>query len=118
MWAILFSPLFSAYLHMKNWQALGHPEEAKIAKLWMIGVGVFFVVLIFLPDDSPVPRMTGIVLLMTWYYSHGKKQIVYVKGHLNNQYVKKSWVVPILVAIATIIALFFVVGLVVTMLGA
>ncbi len=63
MWAILFSPLFSAYLHMKNWQALGHLEEAKISKLWVIGVGVFCVVLFFLPDDIPIPRMTVLILV-------------------------------------------------------
>jgi hypothetical protein len=27
-WSLLFSPMFGAWLHMKNWAALGEPERA------------------------------------------------------------------------------------------
>ena len=28
-WSLLFSPIFGAYLHMQNWQALGQPDKAE-----------------------------------------------------------------------------------------
>ena len=31
-WSLLFSPAFGAFVHMKNWQALGEPEKAANAK--------------------------------------------------------------------------------------
>ena len=35
-WSLLFSPAFGAFLHMKNWQALGQPIKATSAKVWFV----------------------------------------------------------------------------------
>lgn len=35
-WSLLFSPAFGAFLHMKNWQALGQPNKATSAKVWFV----------------------------------------------------------------------------------
>ena len=32
MWSLLFSPVFGALVHMKNWQAMGEPEKAAASK--------------------------------------------------------------------------------------
>src|SRR5436190_17925418 len=34
-WCLLFSPVFGAYLHMRNWQALGDERHAQVNRNWM-----------------------------------------------------------------------------------
>jgi hypothetical protein len=35
-WSVLLSPAFGAFLHMKNWEALGEPDKAAGAKKWVV----------------------------------------------------------------------------------
>lgn len=35
-WSFFFTAAFGAYLHMKNWEALGRPEEAAKARKWLL----------------------------------------------------------------------------------
>jgi hypothetical protein len=51
-WSLLFTPAFGAFLHMKNWEALGEPAKASSAKLWatttlvvLVGISVAAVVM-------------------------------------------------------------------------
>ena len=37
-WCLLFTAAFGAYLHMRNWQALGQPDRARASRNWMIAV--------------------------------------------------------------------------------
>ncbi len=43
-WSLLFSPAFGAFVHMKNWQALGEPAKASTAKTWGIATLLVLVV--------------------------------------------------------------------------
>jgi hypothetical protein len=43
-WSVLFSPAFGAFLHMKNWQALGEPAKASAAKIWAIATLLVMVI--------------------------------------------------------------------------
>src|SRR3984957_21282364 len=75
-WSLLFSPAYGAFLHMKNWEALGEPDTAAAAKKWVV---LTLIVLALLPvatvllanngSMAAVPRLTGIVLLFGWYFS-------------------------------------------------
>ena len=33
-WSLIFTPIFGAILHMKNWEALGEPQKAAGARSW------------------------------------------------------------------------------------
>jgi hypothetical protein len=126
-WSLLFSPIFGAYLHTRNWEALGQPEKAARSKNWMIAsivcVALLAVVPLFLPDSKGVDalgRAGGFALLITWYYAMGKSQQAFVLGKFGKAYPRRGWSKPLLAAIGAVIALFvivFVVTLVVTMGG-
>ncbi len=116
-WSLLFSPAFGAYLHMKNWEALGEPGKAAASKRW---VAIYVVIIIglsvaaaFLPYNKTFPgllRLCGLCLLLGWYFASGKPQVDLVKSRYGKAYPKKGWGQPILIAFAAIIGFVFFVG--------
>lgn len=114
-WSLLFTPIFGSYLQMKNWQALGEIKEANTAKNWLIFTLVFILFINFLPyianadpeQSSTLSRGLGFWYIIIWYFAYARKQPKYVKQKLNDNYQKKSWLIPLVSA--TIIL--FIVGL-------
>jgi hypothetical protein len=121
-WSILFSPAFGAYLHMKNWEALGEPVKASAAKVWisvtLFAVVAFTLVAAFLPNPRSldgVSRTVGLVLLLSWYFSSGRSQAEYVKSRYGKDYPRRSWAKPLLLGCLALIGFLifiFVVALV------
>ena len=111
--ALLFSPIFSAWLMAKNWQELGKPDEAKKSmtwvKIWIGFLPVYLLVVVLVPS-IPMP-LVYIILLVIWYYKLGKKQITYVK-EAGIQYEKKEWGKPVLIALAATVVWFMAAGVV------
>jgi len=112
-------------VHMKNWQALGETEEAAKSKNWAIGSLIFlaFMALLaaFLPDSKVMDlltRLTGLVLLIVWYYASGKPQYRYVLTKFGTKYKKKGWSKPLLCAIGGLLGFMVVMGLLGFALGA
>jgi hypothetical protein len=126
-WSLLFSPIFGAYLHMRNWEALGQPEKAARSKKWVTGSIVFIllvaIVPLFLPESKGVDalgRVCGFALLISWYYAIGKSQQAFVLGKFGKAYPRRGWSKPLLAAVGAVIALFVVavaVALVIDMVG-
>ena len=123
-WSLLFTPIFGAYLHMRNWEALGQPEKAASSKNWMIGSIVCALLLVivpmFLPDSKGVDalgRAFGFALLITWYYAIGKSQQAFVLGKFGKTYPRRGWSKPLLAAVGAVIALFVVVFLAALVIG-
>lgn len=121
LWSILFSPIFGAWLHMLNWRELGNEEMAKQNKMWVITLPIASIVLIILDValDGKLPSTLGISLILIWYFTLGKKQVELVKNELNNEYEKRGWLKPILLAIVSMVAFYiflFVVYLVAAVL--
>ena len=121
-WSLLLSPAFGAFLHMKNWQALGEPAKAASAKVWAI---LSLVVLIggstvsaLLPNIRAADGLSRILLfclLITWYFVSARAQARYVQERFGKSYPRKGWGKPLLVALlvfAGFVAAFVVVGLV------
>jgi hypothetical protein len=127
-WSLLFSPAFGAWLHMKNWQALGEPQKAKTAKTWIIVSLVLIVGLSvaagMLPESKGLDAATrslGLILLIAWYASSGRAQATLVKQRFGKEYPHKGWTQPLLWALGAVLAFFalvFVLAFVLGMAGA
>jgi hypothetical protein len=119
-WSLLFSPVFGAYLQMKNWEALGEPEKAAAAKVWaiaslavLIGMPLLVVLVPGLQILQSVSSVFGLVLLISWYSSNGRPQARYVKERFGKNYPRKGWGKPLLIAFAATIGYFVAIGIVV-----
>jgi hypothetical protein len=116
-WSLLFSPAFGAFVHMKNWEALGEPDKAAASKKWAV---IYLVVIVglsvvaaFLPSNKVIPgivRLAGFVMLLSWYFVSGKPQLEFVKSRYGKQYPRKGWARPLLVAVGVMIGVILVVG--------
>lgn len=94
-WSLLFSPAFGAYLHMKNWEALGDNDKAKSSKTWFISSIILSILGL------------GFFVLVAWYFSIGKKQAKYVKEKFGDRYTRKSWGAPLLIGFSVFIVCIF-----------
>ena len=98
LWGLLLSPAFSAYIHMRNWQALGQQDKAAEARAWFCLVLGCIVVACFLPvagqmlgrDLSP-PSATAFCLLAAWHLWGGRAQERYVAAVIGAAYVRRPW---------------------------
>jgi len=96
-WSLPFTPIFGAWLQAKNWQALNEPDKAKKSMLWVY-VGIAWVpvnLFIYMPA-------IWVFYLLGWYFISGKQQIKYLKNN-SVQYKKKSWWIPLLIALGSLI---------------
>jgi MFS family permease len=123
-WSLLFSPIFGALLHMKNWQALGEPEKTDSSKRWAITVLVVFVVLALLggllPNEKAidaVSRVIPIALLFGWYAASARHQTAYVKARFGQSYRRRGWLKPLLFAVLGMVGFVVALGLVGALLG-
>lgn len=110
-WSLLFSPIFGALLHMKNWQAMGEPRKAAASKAWALaGVGFLVLTLVasFVAPESQgvdlLGRFGGFVMLIAWYYAIGKSQATLVAARYGKAYPRRGWLQPLLLAVAAFIA--------------
>jgi len=109
-WSLLFTPVFGAILHMKNWQALGEMEKAETCKAWAI---LSFAIILGLsvlaalqPTDSVfhshLIRDLGLVLIIVWYMGNAREQTGYIKSRFGRDYQRKNWLVPALLALLSL----------------
>ena len=93
LWSLLFSPVFGAWLQMRNWQALGDSQKAQQSWYWCLASLLLIVGLviasILLPETHPVQKFSnrsGIILLLAWYLANGD----WVRNVTSGQY--RDWV--------------------------
>lgn len=97
-WSLLFTPLFGAYLHMRNWEALGQPKKALRARCW---VWASFVMLVLnawadaiearLNVEPALVRWSTVVYLLAWYFGEARSQIRTVRSHYGSAYEREPW---------------------------
>ena len=127
-WSLLFTPIFGAFLHMKNWQALGETGKARVSRYWVIlGAAVFsgFMLLAAVQPQSKgvgsLIRSLGFILLLAWYFGSARAQARYVKERFGSQYPRRGWGKPMLAALG-VFTIFMVamtiVGVVIGLLSA
>lgn len=122
LWSLLLTPAFGAFLHMKNWQALGEPARAETSRKWflcviaaMLGAAVLG---LLLPEGKAVDalsRALGLALLITWYMQSGREQIRFVLGRYGKAYPRRGWALALLygvLGLAAYVGALFVIGFV------
>jgi hypothetical protein len=92
MWSLVFTPLFGAWIHAKNWTALGDNEKVAKSMYWAYGAIAILVLNLFTTKGV---AWLSLVYLLVWNFILGKQQIKYVKEKYGDTYDKKSWVKPI-----------------------
>jgi len=123
-WSLLFSPAFGAWLHMKNWRALGESERAEGSRRWII-ISLVLVVGASLasglmPDSKAIDgasRTFALVLLIAWYFSSARAQAAYIKQRYGKDYPRKGWARPLSWAFGVLIAFFLAVFVVAFLIG-
>ena len=108
-WSLLFTPAFGAWLHMRNWQALGDEAAAARSRIWLqasLGMLVLWLLaaLLFAEQLPPaLDRIAFFVLLISWYFGSARSQAGYVKRRFGDDYPRLSWGKPIGVAIGVFV---------------
>lgn len=102
--SLLFTPLFGAYLHYRNWQAMGEHEQARAAMKWVIAsVAVLVVTTLGAYADKNLSAI-WLIQLFAWYFASAKKQIKYVNEHKEMSYTQSSLAKPALIALSILLA--------------
>ena len=105
--SIIFTPIFGAWIHAKNWEVLKKEQERRWSMLFvycLIIVTIFVVYYqLFIGDVKSSPLSIG--TLLTWYFILGKSQLSHIKDN-NINYEKKSWIKPLLCGVGGYIILF------------
>ena len=118
-WSLLFSPIFGATLHMKNWQALGEPEKAAGARLWIWASLAVFVLLaiasVLVENEKGMDaasRAAALGLLLAWYAANARHQTAYVTARFGKGYPRRGWAKPLLLAVLALVGFVVAMGLV------
>jgi len=111
-WGLLLSPAFSAYIHMRNWQALGQEDKAAEARTWLRMVIGAIVVSCFLPTlgemlgrDLEAPSSMGAALLLAWHIWGGRGQERYIAAITGGAYVRRPWSAKVFGALGVFMAI-------------
>lgn len=109
-WSLLLTPAFGAYLHARNWDALGRPDKATANRVWVwltVGLLGLDLALVGLANwglgDKRIVFGGGAVLVF-WYFIHGRGQIGYVADRHGRKYARKGWAGPLLAAVGGLVA--------------
>ena len=121
LWSLLLSPALGAYLHMRNWERLDQPDQARRARYWFAGTFAITLAGYLLAaaavllerDDLVVPWWTGLALFGIWVVFSAYPQISHVDDRLGETYTRRSWSGPLLIALAANCAIPFITGIIV-----
>ena len=104
-WSLLFTPIFGAWLHMLNWQALGESRRVESAKTWMLLLALVLVGLeagdTLLPSGelSTVAWLANLALLVAWYFIGARDQVRWIAERHGDDYPRRRWWQPLLGAL-------------------
>jgi hypothetical protein len=101
-WSLLFTPVFGAWVQMKNWTALGETQRAESSKAWLIAAAVIILGLIFLGVLMPrsgvnsLSNPVAFLVLIVWYFANARSQAKWVAERFGADYPRRGWAQPLL----------------------
>lgn len=117
-WSIVFTPAFGAYLVMRNWEALGQPRQAAMARKWFcFSLGLLAVQVLSaafnarLNSQSSVVQWFGLLYLGAWCAAAVLPQALQVRARFGAGYPRKAWDHALLAAVLAGSAYFAVKGM-------
>ena len=118
LWSLLLTPALGAWLLMRNWDRLGQPDKARQARHWFLGMLAIHVVNavvatagVLLEREIGMPWWIGLLLWGAWGVSSAYPQISHVEESHGEDYARRAWTVPLLIAVAAHLALPCLAGL-------
>jgi|GEM_PF-2731811 len=107
---LLFTPAFSAYFEMKNWETLGETEKAQVQRRWLLWSVALLVanVVTYVADLSwafGVLQVVWIVQILWWYFKPHAHHRAYIKVRLKDAFVRRSVLMPGLVTTAVLLVM-------------
>ena len=97
-WSLLFSVIFGAWIHSKNWEALNEIDKAKKSKIWFFAGIFIFIISIIMEKGAGL----NIIFLFLWYFISAREQVRYIKNN-HIKYEKKSILKPLGLAFLTLL---------------
>ena len=117
-WSLLFSPVFGAWLHWKNWQTLGEHQRADTARNWLMAAVVLLVASVGIALTAGVgARALNFLFLLIWYFAAAKPQARLVKERYGDRYPRRGWWQPLGIAIGVLVGLWAMIVVVALTLG-
>jgi hypothetical protein len=115
-WSLFLTPAFGAFLHARNWKALGVPAKAKTSMVWfvvfMVGAFLCNFFNLYANEDSVLVVLSFVWLLFfVWLFVFALPQVRYVKKNLGENYPRRPWLAPVLIAFVAAIAIGVAAGL-------
>lgn len=96
VWSVFFTPIFGSILVLKNWQAIGDEGRVKAAKIWLLVSILMLIPVAFIP-------LLALIYLITWYFAWQRNQTKFIKEQWGKDYPRKSWGVPLLLGIVSVV---------------
>lgn len=116
-WSIVFTPAFGAWILMRNWEALGQPQQAAMARKWYVfSIGLLVVQVLSaafnarLHSQPTLLQWLGLAYLGAWWVSQALPQAWLVRARFGAAYPRKGWDHALLAAVLAGIAYFAVKG--------
>lgn len=98
IFGLLFFMPFACVLHAMNWKALGDEQMEK--SNWIAAGVITLICIILLFLDF---KFSGLILLLVWYFTLGKKQQDFVKENFGNDYPRRNMWLAALVGLGVTI---------------
>ena len=114
-WSILFSPIFGAYIHAKNWERLGQPDKAASSMNWVVGCSILWglnlIVILATVNSKDGDKGFGncatFVALLWWYFGSAKHQTKVMKEKFPSwDFPRRSWGKPLAIGSVWLVACF------------
>lgn len=113
VWSYFLTPIFGAYIHAKNWRALGRPDKAKDNILWLWATVAYIVVVALLPSSpdsiavNAICTVVGLGVLLTWYFSLAKPQARFITASFPRGYRKRPFMPVLLIGFSLEFAILY-----------
>lgn len=106
-WSLLFTPAFGAFIHMRNWHALGEPERAASARRWFHASLCLLMLQVFtralndrLGSEPLLIHPASLLFLLVWYFGAARQQARLIKARYGAGYQRRAWDGVVIVALA------------------
>jgi hypothetical protein len=108
-WSLVFTPIFGAILLSKNWTALRELKRSKGTIAWSI-ITPLVVIAIAILGGARARGIVSVVqgflyfsYIVLWYYVSVRPQAKYVKVKCGNDYPRKRWGIPLIIAFVILV---------------